>query len=201
MSSRIRFATARNVFEAFPDLRRVVTPPSDEEPPLAYARRLLGSPRPLSAIAFLAHLLPRREAVWWARQCVGAILGPGAEDAALRAAEAWVRAPEEENRRAALAAGGAADQTLPTTWLALAAAWSGGSMCAPDVKPLAAPPAACAQAANAAIILAVTQTDPGAIRAWIEACVEAGVRFADGGDARVFAPQKVAGALEDRREA
>jgi hypothetical protein len=38
-------------------------------------------------------------------------------------------------------------------------------------------------------------------RAWIEACVEAGVRFADGGEARVVAPQRVAGPPKDRREA
>ena len=46
MSSRIRFATARNVFETFADLRRVAPPPDDEAAPLDYARRLLGSPRP-----------------------------------------------------------------------------------------------------------------------------------------------------------
>ena len=188
MSSRIRFATARNVFETFVELRRVAPPPGDDAPPLDYARRLFGSARPTSAIVFLAHLLPRREAVWWARQCVGTILGPSSDDDALRAAEAWVRAPEEENRRAALAIGGAADQAFPTTWLALAAAWSGGSMTAPDVKPMAAPAAACAQAANAAIMLAITQSDPKIVRGWIDACVEAGLRFADGGEARVTPP-------------
>jgi hypothetical protein len=189
MSSRIRFATARNVFETFADLRRVAPPPDDEAAPLDYARRLLGSPRPAHAIVFLAYLLPRREAVWWARQCVGAILGPRADDAALRAAEAWVRAPEEENRRAALAIGNASDQSLATTWLALAAAWSGGSMCAPDVKPMAAPASACAKAANAAIVLAACSGDPLAITRWIVACAEAGIRFADGGEARVIAPK------------
>jgi hypothetical protein len=188
MSSRIRFATARNVFESFPELRRAVSPPGDDAPPLDFARHLLASTRQASAITFLAYLLPRREAVWWARQCVGAILGPRADDAACRAAEAWVRAPEEENRRAALAAGGVADQALPTTWLALAAAWSGGSMCAPDVKPMAAPAAACAQAANAAIMLAITQSDPKTFRGWIDACAEGGLRFAEGGDARVIPP-------------
>lgn len=188
MPSRVRFATARNVFETFADLRRVAPPPGDEAAPLDYARRLLASPRPAEAIVFLAYLLPRREAVWWARQCVGAILGPRGDDAALRAAEAWVRAPEEENRRAALAIGNAGDQSLATTWLALAAAWSGGSMCAPDVKPMAAPASACAKAANAAIILAACAGDPLAITPWIVACVEAGIRFAEGGEARVIAP-------------
>jgi hypothetical protein len=190
MSSRIRFATARNVFEAFPDLRQIVAPPSDESAPIDYARRLLGSPRPTEAIAFLAYLLPRREAVWWARQCVGAILGPAAEnDPALRAADAWVRAPEEENRRAALEIGNASDQHNATTWLALAVAWSGGSMCGPDVKPMPAPSSACAKAANAAIVLS-TVGEPMAISERLKACAEAGIRFAEGGEARPVIPPR-----------
>jgi hypothetical protein len=184
MSSRIRFATARNLFEAFPDLRQVAPSPGDESAPLDYARHLLVSTRPAQAIALLAYLLPRREAVWWARQCVGAILGSRADDAALRAAEAWVRAPEEENRLAALEAGAAGDQNAATTWLALAAGWSGGSMCAPDKKPMPAPIWACAKAVNAAIMVAASVGDPLAMMQRIKACAEAGIRFAEGGDAR-----------------
>jgi hypothetical protein len=78
MSSRIRFATARNVFEAFPELGRVLAPPADDPAPLDYTRAALSSPRPTDAIIFLAYLLPRREAVWWAIQCVRAMLGSSA---------------------------------------------------------------------------------------------------------------------------
>ncbi len=109
MSSRVRFASARNVFEAFADLKRAAPPPSDDPAPLDYARALLSSPSPTDAIVFIAHLLPRREAVWWAVQCVRAMLGAKADDEALRAADAWVRAPEEDNRNAALAIANAAD--------------------------------------------------------------------------------------------
>jgi hypothetical protein len=149
----------------------------------------LVSPRPIDAILFLAYLLPRREAVWWARQCVGAILGPPGEDEALRAADAWVRAPEEERRRAALAIGMAGEQARATTWLALAVGRSGGSVSAPDQNPIVPPPSACAQAANAAIVLAICGEEPKTIGAWISACVEAGIRFAEGGEARVVAPR------------
>jgi hypothetical protein len=131
---------------------------------------------------------------------VGAILGARAEDEALRAAEAWVRAPEEERRRAALAVGMAGDQERPTTWLALAAGQSGGSVSAPDQKPIAPAPAACAQAANAAIVLAICVQDPRIIGAWIAACVEAGVRFAEGGEARVIVPAAREAPLAPRRE-
>ena len=51
-------------------------------------------------------------------------------------------------------------------------------------------PSACARAANAAIILAITQQEPAVIHPWIRACVEAGIRFAEGGDAKVLAPTR-----------
>lgn len=189
MPSRVRFALARDVFETFADLKFAAAQPSGNSAPLDHARALLAEPRPSEAIIFLAHLLPRREAVWWAVQCVRAMLGSRAEDEALRAADEWVRTPEEDKRRAALDTASAADPRAPTTWLAYAAGWSGGSLSAPDQEPARPPPAACATAANAAVMLAVTQGDPLGVVDRIRACAEAGVRFADGGDARVSAPK------------
>jgi Family of unknown function (DUF6931) len=192
MSSRIRFATARDVYEAFVDLKRIAAPPKDDSAPLDYARALLASPRPSEATIFIAHLLPRREAVWWAIQCVRAMPGANAGDDARRAAEAWVREPEDDSRRAALAAAAAGDQRTATTWLAFAAGWSGGSISAPDQQPLPAPPSACAMAANTAVMLAACAGDPLGVVPRIKACAEAGIRFADGEDAKVRAPTQAA---------
>ncbi len=192
MTSRIRFAAAGAVFEAFPDLALVTEPPPGEAGALDHARALLASPRPSDAIIFLAHLLPRREAVWWAVQCVRAMLGAAAEDDALNAADAWVRDPEEDRRRAALAAAEAARPRAPTTWLAFAAGWSGGSLSAPDSDPARPPPSACAMAANAAVMLAATRGDPAGVGRRILACGEAGVRFAEGGPASFGAPGSAA---------
>jgi hypothetical protein len=164
MPSRIRFATARSVFEAFPDLRYVVAPPSGDIEPLEFAHALSDNPRPSDAVIFLSYLLPRREAVWWALQCVRALLGEGTVDEAFRAAEIWVRTPEDENRQAALSAANASDRRKPTTWLAFAAGWSGGSMVPSDQTPLPPPSAACAMAANSAIMMAVAAGDPRADR-------------------------------------
>jgi len=188
MSSRIRFASARNVFEAFPDLGRILAPPADDPAPLDYTQTALSSPRPTDAIIFLAHLLPRREAVWWAIQCVRAMLGSDADDEALRAADAWVRAPEDDNRRAALAAWNAGGQRAATTWLAFAARWSGGSVTPPNQDPMPAPPAACAQGVHTAVILAACAGDPLCVVDRLKACAEAGIRFADGGEAAVATP-------------
>jgi hypothetical protein len=192
MSSRIRFDTARDVYELFADLKRIAAPPKDDSAPLDYARVLLSSPRPSEAVIFMAHLLPRREAVWWAIQCVRAMLGPSSDDGALRAAEAWVRAPEEETRRAALTAANAGDQKAATTWLAFAAGWSGGSVTAPDKDPLAAPASACAIGANTAVMLAATAGDSLGVTDRIRACAEAGIRFAEGGEAKVLPPAQAA---------
>ena len=188
MGSRIRFPSARAVFEAFPDLRHLASPPEGDGAPMDYARRLLGSSRPSEAIAFLAYLLPRREAVWWARQCAAVLLGPAGDDEALRAADLWVKEPDEDYRLAALNIGKAGDPRIATTWLARAAAWSGGSMCPPDQKPLPVPPTACAQAVNAAIMLAAGAGEPGDVKKRIVACAEAGIRFAEGDQAHVVLP-------------
>jgi len=187
MSSRIRFVSARDVFEAFPDLGRAVAPPPENPTPLDFARALMAH-SPAGAVVFLAHLLPRREAVWWAIHCVRAMLGGGAENEAMRAADAWVRTPEDDNRRAALAACNAGDQRAATTWLAFAAGWSGGSVTPPDKDPMPAPPAACAQGVHTAVLLAACAGDPLGVVDRVKACAKAGIRFADGGNAEVQVP-------------
>jgi hypothetical protein len=91
------------------------------------------------ALGFLAHALPKREAVWWACQCVreaGVDSGEAAK-AALLAAARWAADPSESNRRAANEAAEQAEST-PESFVALAAFFSGGSIAppeAPEVKP------------------------------------------------------------------
>jgi len=199
MSSRIRFACAADVFSAYDDLKFLLSAPTGDVEPLAYAQTLLRSRQPADAIAFLAHLLPRREAVWWARQCAAAILGRRAEDARLLAADAWVREPDDERRQAALKLGEAGNRTLPTTWLALAAGWSPVPRPRPDGKPPLQPASVCARAVNAAIMQAIAGSAPALMSGWIVACVDAGVRFAEGGEARVPAPKLEAEPAQARR--
>jgi hypothetical protein len=185
MPSRIRFASAHSVFEAFPDLSYVMSSPAKDVDSLDHARALPTSARPSDAILFICHLLPRREAVWWAIQCVRALTAWDDADEALHAAETWVRTPEDDNRRGALVIANDADRRKPTTWLAFAAGWSGGSMVPPDQNPTPPPAGACAMAANTAIMMAVTAGDPRAIVGRIAVCAEAGVRFANGGEPTV----------------
>ena len=192
MSTNLRFTTARQVFEAFPKVTAEIDlRPSGEEPPLDFARILLTRAHQFDAIVYAACLLPRREAVWWGCQCVRAMNRNEVDDALLTA-EAWVREPEEATRRAALQVGGSGDTSLATTWLALAASHSGGSIADDGTFPVQPPPDATATNLKAAVILAIVQRPMTETLAWISACVEAAIRFAEGGDAKVRAPTSAA---------
>lgn len=185
MTTRLRFLKSADVFAAFPTLAHYAAPPPDDIDPLGDVRRRIADRRALEAIALLAHTLPRREAVWWASRSVAALLGPGAEDECARAAEAWVRAPDSENQRAALERGLAAPSNKPTTWLALAAGRSGGNVAPADQPPVPAAPEACAQAVGAAVVLAIVSHAPADIPDRLSACIAGGIAFAEGGDLKI----------------
>ncbi len=188
MTTRVRFSRSADVFEAFPMLARFAAPPTDEVDPIEDIRRRLAGRRPVEAIALLAHTLPRREAVWWARRCVAALLGAKGEDECALATETWVRAPDDQNRREALERGLAAVEGRPTTWLALAAGRSGGNVAPANLPPTPATPEACAQAVSAAITLAIVTKEPREMPGWMDACVSGGVAFAEGQEMKIVAP-------------
>jgi hypothetical protein len=117
----------------------------------------------IDAVRFLAHALPKREAVWWGCLAARAALGEAphaAARAAVEAAEAWVYRPNEDNRRAAMAATTAAGNDGPAVWAARGAFWSGGSL-APPEAPLVPPAETLTGAAVAgAVCLAAVQREP-----------------------------------------
>ena len=189
MISRIRFADASDVFEAFPSLELYAPRPSGSVAPLDHARALLASRRPSTALVFLAHLLPRREAVWWGCQCVSAVLGAAAKNEGLRLALLWVRDPDETLRREALAFSQAGDLRAATSVARARGRLFRRQHLARRISRRAAPnPDACALAVNAAVVLAATTAQPPMILPWIRECAEAGVRFAEGEEAKVNAP-------------
>jgi hypothetical protein len=177
--SRLRFATAREVFEAFPAARDDISAPPTDDAPLAYVESLAAGMTPEDALTFCAYMLPRREAVWWACQCVRTLFPPRSseQEASLQAAEEWVREPEEAHRRAALQVGMEGDKRAPTTWLALAAAWSGGSMSLGEYS-APAPPDLTAKAARGAVLTALASVPVKNRAAHLKACLEACRRLA-----------------------
>src|ERR1019366_8640312 len=87
------------------------------------------------AVRFLAHALPKREAVWWgwmsARRAAGENPPPKIK-ASLAATEKWIAQPTEENRRAAHAAAQVAEFGTAAGCAGLGAFFSSGSLAPPE---------------------------------------------------------------------
>jgi hypothetical protein len=116
------------------------------------------------AVRFLAHALPKREAVWWACLSARAVAGsnpPPQITAALQAAEKWVADPSEENRRAAMPAAEAAEFKTPAGCAAVSAFWSGGSLGPPNVPVVPPGEFLTAHGVGGAVMLAAVQSEPG----------------------------------------
>lgn len=155
--SRLHFGAAQAVFDAFPTAcEDILTEPTDQ-PPLVFLRALLKGQSPDEAVAFCAYVLPKRMGVWWASQCVRALLDKTtpADEAALAAAEDWVRAPDEAKRNAALRLEKTAPPKAASTWVLRAAGWSGGSMMADAEQGAAAPSHLTAVCARTAVAVAL----------------------------------------------
>jgi hypothetical protein len=117
----------------------------------------------VDAIKFLAHLLPPREAVWWAWMCARGQAGDDASPevrGALAATESWISQPTDEHRRAAMAAGEAAVFDTPAGCAALAAFLSGGSLAPPGITEVAPPRFGTARAVFGSLVLAAVVTEP-----------------------------------------
>lgn len=124
---RLRFATARALFETFATAAADVGAPPTDEHPFEFMRRLAAAGKVVDAVSFCAYVLPRREAVWWTCQGVRALPGPlnAGEEQSLAAAEAWVANPEEPNRINAHKIAQRGKHVLPATWAAYAAGYAG----------------------------------------------------------------------------
>src|SRR5207249_10179331 len=68
--SSIRFATVRDLYEAFPTAEEDVELPPSDEPSLDFLNALVSKQSWNAAVAFCAYLLPRREAIWWGCQSI-----------------------------------------------------------------------------------------------------------------------------------
>ena len=135
----------------------------DDMPVPQFIELLASREQFLDALRVVAHSLTKRSAVDWACRCVRTAAGDDlnpVDDAAVKAAEAWVADPDESHRRKAEAAAAAAEHKSAASWTAMAAFWSAGSM-GPPTAP-AVPPAAhlTAHAAAGAVMLAAVAKQP-----------------------------------------
>lgn len=155
-SSRIRFATVRDLYAAFPTAEVDVGVECCDEPSADFVSRLAKEGERRAALSYCAYLLARREAVWWAARCVRQSTP---DDAAslrcLQAADEWVTEPSEARRRRALEEAGQTKKSLAAAWVAQAAGWSGGNVSPDPAFYLESPPQATAQAARGAVLIAL----------------------------------------------
>jgi|ERR1035437_4925965 hypothetical protein len=181
--SKIRFATARDVFSSFTLAPNTIRAQPTDELPLDFLRGLVAKGKLEDALTFCGYLLPRREAVWWACRSVRALLGDAANRNAegLNLAEAWVREPDPQHRIAAEEFSKTADRDSPMTWLASAAAWSGGVISMGSSPAIVPPPELTAHAARVAILLSARQLAPAERRSRLSACIDDGARLAETG--------------------
>lgn len=150
--------------------------------------RLVAAERHQDAVKLIAHALPKREAVWWACMCARAVPDtalPPEDGAAITAAEAWVRRPDEPARRAAAAAAEKTKFATPEAWSAMGAFWSGGSM-APEGQMAVPPPDhLTATAVTGAVMLAAVRHSTDKVKDRLERFLVSAHDIANGGAGRL----------------
>lgn len=115
------------------------------------------------AVRFVAHALPKREAVWWGWVCARRAAGDNAPPkikAALEATEKWIAQPTEEHRRAAMTAANQADVGTSAGCAGLAAFFSGGSLAPPEAPVVPPGEYLTAKAVSGAVIFAAVSQEP-----------------------------------------
>ena len=132
------------------------------------------------AVGFCAFLLPRREAVWWGCRTVKTFIPEPSpdEEEAIRVAEEWVREPDDERRAAALELGRRASSKLATTYLALAAGWSGGRLTVGADEAVPVPPHQTAQVVRAAVLIAACRVHMDERDDVLHRCIADGISLA-----------------------
>ena len=153
--SRVRFATLRDLFSAFPTASVETGEEAGDEGAVAFLGRCRAEGRLEPALTAVAYLLPRRDAVWLACQAMRDLtdLKPS-EVECVALARQWASRPEETLRRKALDRGLETSARLSGAWVALAAGWSGGSIAPAGAQPMPPSPAATAQAVRVALLSA-----------------------------------------------
>ena len=178
--ARLRFETVRDVFDAFPIAQHELSLEPNDEPSLQFLTGLVSRDELDKAVGFCAFLLPRREAVWWGCRSVKTLVPARSaeEEQAIAVAEQWVREPEEERRLAALELGVHSSSKLPSTYLALAAGWSGGRVNVGGEAPVAIPPHQTARVVRAAVLIAACRVEMAQKPELLRRCLEDGIQIA-----------------------
>jgi hypothetical protein len=131
--------------------------------PLDFVALLMEKALYPDAVRFIAHALPKREAVWWGWVCARRAAGenpPPKIKGALDATEKWIAQPNEDNRRLAMAAAQKAELGTAAGCAGLAAFFSGGSLAPPEAPVVPPGEFLAAKAVSGAVIFAAVANEP-----------------------------------------
>lgn len=121
----------------------------------AFAKLLFEKEQYIDLISFWAHFLPKKGAIWWGCLCLWGLCRPEPPPPAattLNAIVDWLRDGKEENRRRCEASALDAGISAPAGALAMAAFWSEGSISAPNLPKVEAPPFGSSRTVAAAVV-------------------------------------------------
>lgn len=131
--------------------------------PQDYIALLMSKKLYADAVRFLAHALPKRQAVWWgwisAKKAAGGDPPPKIK-ASLDATEKWIAQPDDEAGRVAMAAAKEAQTTTAAGCAGMAAFFSGSSLGPAHVPPIPPGEYLTAKAVSGAVIYAAVGKDP-----------------------------------------
>jgi hypothetical protein len=177
---RLRFETARDLFDAFPIAEPVLNLEPTDDPSLDFLVSLTSGGSFDQAVGFCSFLLPRREAVWWGCRSVRKLIPKHTLDEreGLKVAEEWLEEPDEERRKIALELGQRYSTKLATTHLALAAGWSGRTFSIGAGDPIPIQPHQTALAVRSAILVAACRVRPAEKPDLMRLCLEDGAKIA-----------------------
>jgi hypothetical protein len=180
--NQVRFNRVQDLFETFPTAEGDVGHADVSMQSLEFLNALTGKLDWEPAISFCAYLLPRRVAVAWACRSIRRMVErfDAGDERAISFAEAWVAEPEETRRRKALALGNLSDPRAPTTWLALAAGWAGGSVVPAELGHVVADPEQTARAVRVALFIALSGMAKDVKDRVMTVCLEDGIQLARG---------------------
>jgi hypothetical protein len=162
----IRIAQARQVAELM-DVDEAELPDAELNAASHYAALRAADDR-RGAIEFIAHALPRFEAIAWAARILDEESRTYPLDRrdrqALDRALRWLGDVDDRNRRATYDAALTARDSAPERLLALAVHFSGGSISEPDLPPVLPPPEMAGRFAGHAVLAAACRSpEPEAV--------------------------------------
>lgn len=156
---------------------------SDDQTPQQFLDLLKQEGQIENALRLQAHLLPKREAIWWSCLCLQSVYGgqvPALESHSLEAAQNWAIEPTEEKRREAELAAEDAELNGAAASVAMAAFLSEGSMTPEEFEEVEPDDRMSGQLLTGALLLVASYGEPLQADERKQTFLELAVSIADG---------------------